>query len=355
MITGTGKTEATYRAVMLDSSSSLKDFSFDRKKYYRKYLLNEEVADKDSQASIMGRLVETLLLEPELFDSKFHMSALAKSPTGKMLDFVNALCDITLKNTDENGDVTKTFEEMATEARVIAEFDWSLKVILNKFEGQDPEIYYNEIRTVRANNLTVVTTQDVSNAEKVVESLKTNPVTSDIVNLKSGKQYTVLTQFQVEGYEVDGHLFKSMMDKAIVDHLGRQIQIYDLKCVWAVENFYEEYYLYRRAYIQGFLYFKGFQSIVEDKNSEYYGYEVLPPKFIVCDSTNYFNPLIYVMSEHDLIDAYEGFEYKGRSYRGVRDLISDLQWALETNTWNISRENSLSDGIVQLTKQPNHE
>jgi len=41
MIQGTVKTEAQYRAIYLDSSSSLKDFSMDRKKYHKKYILNE--------------------------------------------------------------------------------------------------------------------------------------------------------------------------------------------------------------------------------------------------------------------------------------------------------------------------
>ena len=43
MIQGQTNTEANYRAVMLDSSSSLKDFSLDRKKYHRKYVLNEPI------------------------------------------------------------------------------------------------------------------------------------------------------------------------------------------------------------------------------------------------------------------------------------------------------------------------
>jgi hypothetical protein len=43
MIKGTAKTEAQYRAVTMDSSSSLKDFSQDRKKYYKKYFLGEKV------------------------------------------------------------------------------------------------------------------------------------------------------------------------------------------------------------------------------------------------------------------------------------------------------------------------
>ena len=40
MIKGQVKTEANYRAKAIDSSSSLKEFSMDRKKYYRKYILH---------------------------------------------------------------------------------------------------------------------------------------------------------------------------------------------------------------------------------------------------------------------------------------------------------------------------
>ena len=45
MIQGTNKNtdETAYREIVLDSSSSLKEFSLDRKKYYRKYILHEEV------------------------------------------------------------------------------------------------------------------------------------------------------------------------------------------------------------------------------------------------------------------------------------------------------------------------
>jgi hypothetical protein len=49
----------------------LKEFSIDRKKYYNKYYLGKNVEDKDSQAAIMGRLAETLLMEEDEFDKKF--------------------------------------------------------------------------------------------------------------------------------------------------------------------------------------------------------------------------------------------------------------------------------------------
>jgi hypothetical protein len=347
MITGTAKTEAIYRATMLDSSSSLKEFSLDRKKYYRKYVLGEQVDDKDTQAATTGRVVETLLLEPEEFDNKFYMSACASSPTGLMLAFVEALYSFTKQATDDDGNVTRDFEAISKDAYVESGFKIKYDAVIAKFAGSDAEIYYNEIRKVRTQNLTVITAEDVTNAERIVEELRTNPVTKDVVNLVSSKRYSVFHQMQVEGYVVNNHMFKSMMDKVVVDHEEQTIQVYDLKCTWSVENFVEEYYLYRRAYIQAYLYFCAAKHFGIE-NLELNDYKVLPPKFIVCDSINYYNPLIYTLNYDDLDDIYKGFTYKNREYRGVHNLIEDLKWAIANNTWNISRENSENQGLVKI-------
>ena len=71
-VQGIIRTEADYRALQIDSSSSLKDFSLDRRKYYKKYILQENIKEKDNQAINTGCITETLLLEPELFDNKFY-------------------------------------------------------------------------------------------------------------------------------------------------------------------------------------------------------------------------------------------------------------------------------------------
>ena len=348
MIQGTVKTEAQYRAIYLDSSSSLKEFSTDRRKYHKKYILNEVVEDEDSKAATMGRMVETLLMEPQFFDERFHLSTCMTTPTGLMLEFVEALYKHTAEATADNGTITRSFEDLAKDAYTDSGFKIKLEAVLTKFIGSEAEIYYKEIREVRSKGLTVVATQDVTNAEKIVTELKTNPATADIVNLVDDVQYSVHNQLQVEGYDVFGHKFKSMMDKVVIDHKAKTIQVYDLKCTWSVENFYNEYYLYRRAYIQGYLYYWAafnFQNSDEKLKGEY---KILYPKFIVCDSTNYMNPLIYAMSDENMQDALNGFEHKGREYPGVAKLIEDLQWALENDKWNISRENYLSNGIVKL-------
>jgi hypothetical protein len=348
MIQGQTKTEANYRAINLDSSSSLKEFSTDRKKYYRKYILGESVDDKDTVAATTGRIVETMLLEPNEFDNRFYMSVCLSAPTGLMLAFVEALYKFTKEATDEQGNITRSFEEIAKDAYAESGFKIKFDAVINKFVGSDAEIFYNEMRTVKEKGLTVVTTEDVTNAEKIVEELRTNNVTAEVVNLVSSARYTVHNQLQIENYEVDGLMFKSMMDKVIVDHQKKTIQVYDLKCTWSVENFLEEYYLYRRAYIQAYLYYRAAHTL---RDGELTGYDVLPPRFIVCDSTNYYNPLIYTLDYGNIEEAYSGFHHKNREYTGVKYLIEDLKWALENNVWNISRENHKQNGVVRLKIQ----
>lgn len=349
MIQGSLKTEQEYRAIPMDSSSSLKEFSMDRRKYYKKYIANEHIEEEEeTKAATTGKIVETLLFEPDLFDNRFYMSSIAKTPTGNMLALVEALYKHTREATNVDGEITKEFGDLFELAYKDSGFKLKMDTVLNKFVGSDAEIYYQEIRTIRGKGLTVVTSDEVTNAERIVESLRTNQFTAHLFNLVDSDRYTRLVQHQVEDYEINGLKLKSMMDMITIDHVNKTIQVDDLKCVWAVENFYTEYYLYRRAYIQAYLYKEACKVLKERENLNYY--TVLDPRFIVCDSINYYNPLIYTLSPADLHDAYKGFEYNGRHYPGVKEIIDDLKWAKENDIWNISRKNYQNNGIVRLTK-----
>lgn len=349
MIKGINKTEEErkYRAIEVDSSSSLKEFSMDRRKYYKRYYLRERVEEKENAATNMGKLVETLLLEPEEFDNRFYMSSCISVPTGLMLEFVEALYKASTDATDGYGVITRTMDDLTNEAYIASGFKITKEAVLNKFIGSNAEIYYREIREVRSKNLTVITTQDITNAEKIVEGLQTNDFTKDIINLVDSARYTVKNQLKISEYTVDEHKFKSMLDKVIFDHKAKTIQVYDLKCVWSVEGFYSEYYLYRRAYIQALLYYRAMFSLTEE-GEEFEGYNVLHPQFIVCDSINYNNPLIYTLDYQDMHDAYNGFENNGRKYPGVKSLISDLKWAQDNDNWIISKTNYENKGLVNI-------
>ena len=348
MIQGTIKSAKEYYATQTDSSSSLKLFAQDRRKYYKKYYLSEQVEEEDTQtrAAITGSLVDCLLFEPEKFDERFFQSSLDKLPTGKMLDFCNALVNISLAAIDEEGSVTRSFEDMATEARTIAQFEWKLPAILDKFIGQNPELYYKENKEVKSKGLTVITLDDYNNANRVIEELKTNEFTAPIINLVNSDRYIVYKQLQIEDYQTDGLNLKSMIDLIHIDRKAKTIQIYDLKCTFSVEGFLWDYYLKRLSYIQAYLYKKACEELKKRLNLN--DFVVLEPAFIVCDSIGYYQPLVYTLDSDDISDAYLGFEYKGRQYKGVKEIISELIWAKEQNQWRISKKNYEKRGFINI-------
>lgn len=344
----TGSTEKEYRALKLNSYSSLKDFSTDRKKYYRKYILGEKIREKENKAANMGSLVDCLLMEPEKFDDYFFMSTCVKIPGGMLGDFIFALSILVSDATDEDGVMKGEFEDLAKSAYIKSGYKIAFKSVLKKLEDPEIDLYYQECLKVHYLEMTMVSTQDVTNAEKIVEELRTNFTTGAIATLETNSQFTVYNQLKIKDYTIDGMILKSMLDKLIVDHKKKIAHIYDLKCTWSVENFYKEYYLYRRSYIQAFLYHRAITELTEDPESDIFGYSVPPPQFIVCDSINYYNPLIYTLTEDDLKDAYEGFEHKGYKYTGVKQIIAELQFAMENDIWDISKTNYERGGVLNI-------
>lgn len=342
------KSEQEYRAGEADSSSTLKDFVTDRKKYYKKYILKESVEeDEETKATTIGSLVDCLLLDHEHFDNKFHLSTGLTAPTEKMMDFVNALYKQTMASRDDNGVVNKEFIELARDAYTESGYKLKFETVIDKFTSTGANLYYEEILKVRPRGLIIITDNDIRNAESIVGELKTSEYTADIVNQESNDSCEVFNQIQIENIELKGLLLKGMMDKVMVWHSCKEIDIYDLKCVWSLENFYEDYYLYRKAYIQMWVYYGLVSKWAE---SRYPGYIVNLPQFIVCDSSNYYKPLIYKSFEEDLEDAYKGFYYKGKFYKGTMDIIEDLKWAKEHDEWRVCREASKTNGIVSLKR-----
>jgi hypothetical protein len=54
-------------------------------------------------------------------------------------------------------------------------------------------------------------------------------------------------------------------------------------------------------------------ALAADKSGPCYGYLVNCIQFMICDSINYFNPLLYTLELEDMEDAYNGFDTKEES------------------------------------------
>lgn len=356
-------TETQYRALDIDSYSSIKVFIEDRKKYYRRFVLKEPVRDSDTPSTIFGSLVDCLLFTPDDFERRFALS-ITDTPKGQYGKLIEELMDITSRSVNESGEVTRELEDMLEDAYNAVKFDRngntvdfkrdSFEVVKRKFMGSDLEIYYKQLR--EAHGKEVVEPLAVENALKVIAELKSNNVTAEIVNMSNGEGITVYNQFPIIGDLTDAlgedvteeeAKAKCLPDKLIIDHVNKEIHIYDLKTAWDNEGEFLNNYFKYKYYIQGALYFF---LVVEwaRKQSSLEHYRVRFPAFIVADSNNYKNPLIYTTDSSVISQGMRGFTIKGKYYPGVVRAVKDMIWHKRTGIWNISRENYDNNGIVKI-------
>jgi hypothetical protein len=343
------KTEKEYRKIECDSSSTLKEFLLDRKLYYKKYVINEPVEEETSKSSIIGSLVHCLLLEPDTFGDKYYESSCPETPTEKMLEFTLALYSITMENVDSNGVVKMDFSNMAQLALNKAPIgNWKLDTVLKKWSEANGETYYRELIQSKPKGLTVISEKDMEIAEGIVSTLKMDEFSDSIVNQNTTDSITVYNELQLEGpeYIIYGHPMKGMIDKLIIDHKAKKIMPWDLKVTWEPNRFYEAYYLPRRSYIQAYIYYK-LVEIWADGNG-YNHYDLDFPKFLVCDSTNFYRPLKYVLSAEDMTGANSGFSHRGKYYPGVQEIITDLKWAIDKGEWKMSRQDFVNGGVCKF-------
>lgn len=357
-------TEQEYRALDIDSYSSIKVFIEDRKKYYKKFVLKEPVRDQDTQSTIFGSLVDCLLFSVDEFDNRFAM-AITDVPKGQYGKLVEELMNVTTESLNEDGEVTRELEDMLKDAYNRVKYDRTGKVIdfkrdtfekvLERFVGSDYEMYYRQLR--ESHGKEVVEPSMVNNALAVINSLKTNQFVSHIINAANSSRFTVYDQFPIIGElsamligtESEGNAYplKCLVDRIIIDHEKKVISIYDLKTAWDNEGEFINNYFKYKYYIQAAVYF---YLVVEwaIKQKDLKDYQIEFPRFVVADSTNYKDPLIYKTNKENIEQGMRGFMIRGKYYPGVINAVGDLMWHKRNGIWSISRENFRSNGIIQV-------
>jgi hypothetical protein len=337
------KTTKEYRKLEVLSSSDLRSFANNRRKFYREVVLREKDDSEEEEydrSLLIGDITHTLLLQPETFDSKFHLSVCPAPPTGKMLAFTEALYKRTVENSDENGCLLVDFEDIATQAHMDAGYSgkaWGLSRVLRDFENSNGELYFKELREVTGTGKQVVCIADLTASERIKATLMTHEYTSEIFERTTDDRYIVLNEWQNEGFDYQGLKLKAMLDKIIIDTEDRTIDIYDLKCVWNNTDFYRTYYLKRRAYIQALVYFYAV-SLSEIFPVDVSDYLINPPIFVAADSGDFYAPIKYQLLSKDLKNAALGFMESGRQYKGVDEIVEDILWSFETQNWRSSKE-----------------
>lgn len=319
------------------SYSALKTFDTDRKKFYQEFILGEARKESESASTLMGSLVHHLLSGLP-FEDKFHLVS-AVQPVGQIKDLVDALFRRTVKSMVD-GVVTEKFEVLFTDAVQEVKYDAAgneiafkkkdLDKIVTIFEG-DAEIYYKELLLTIGKS--VVTVNLVSKAEQIVEKLRGHSYTYEYVNARTEKGIDVFNELPIL-FEVDGVPYKSMLDKVIIDHSTKTIKVLDFKTSWSSE---EPQYSYLKFgyYLQAALYDYALEQWAKEHNLS--NYKIEPMVYIFCDTSGFADPVVLQLSDKDISAGWNGFKIRGYEYRGLRDIMNDIAWHVETTNWSTSK------------------
>lgn len=368
-----GLTEALYRKIKSRLSySSLKVFVDNRIKFFKEYILQEPREDNFSDSVVLGNLVDCILLSPEEFDNKFHIVS-AKKPSGQLGDLCDKMVSLTKKYTqpinpdDEESEmeVTRSFSDIFQEA---VDFMKSQDKFKGKDTGkildlyladEDAEKYYEE-HYYAAGKIMVETSQ-VTYAQKLADDALNSPFAPGmILRLQTNENVEVFNQLPIV-CNLEDLLFseteitfevplKALLDKVIINHADKTIRKFDLKVTWEAEDF-EYNFLKMKYYIQLGVYDLVFKSWIKKHRPELKHYKIEPLAFIALDSKGVSAPLLYETDEEWSRAAIYGFQTaSGKKYKGVKEIVEDINHHLSTGNWTISKENYVNNGWTQINK-----
>lgn len=323
-------TIAEYRKIDAMSYSRMKDFiKKGRRYYYKKYVLKEDVKDEISTAIRIGDAVDCMLFTPDDFDNKFTVGETDNMPTGKGAAFVKHLFELQKAG--------GTFIDNAREAYRFAELTKpSFETYLENFEGSPLEKMYNSM--VEAETKTVIPLNELELSERIVDILKNHKLVGQIFKREGYNQLPVV-------FDYCGEKFKALFDRVTIDHKKKLIKPYDLKTTFEDEAFHYNF-LKNKYYIQQGIYE---QAIKVWRDENFPDYEIDPFRFIVVNSSSINQPLVYEITP-SRGDFQLGFETeKGGKFKGVEEILREINWHVQNNIWDISKENhNKSNYILQI-------
>lgn len=350
------RANVNYRALPSLNCSMIKLFDSDPVKFFEQFKLGRTRKEKKSTSLSIGDLVDFFLLdckgdEDEFnnrFDEKFALLEGVKG-SGQVFILADTLFDVTKEYINADGEVTIDFDTRFKEAyvKVQAEGKYSKKSeekVLEDFMENGLSYYQTLVDNI---GKTVVDVSLLDKSRKIADLLIEDPFTKDVFQ-EDDMEY--FPKFPIEwtyttkaGKKIP---CKSELDILRIDHANQIIYPKDLKTTYDNEGF-EIGYLKYSYYLQAAFYQLAVQDWAKQEGME--NYHIEPMEFVVGDtSANNRRPIRYQLSQEDMEKAMNGFTLSGQPYRGIHELIEEISWNEDNNSWNVSKKVVDNNGILKL-------
>ncbi len=350
--------DINYRQLSSLNCSMIKLFDSDPVKFFEQFKLGRRPKDNGKTISFsIGDLVDFYLLDcranEDEFNNRFEEKfALYEENKGKgqVFQLADILFDITQKYTDIEGVVTTSFESRFTEAfnkiKEIGRYSGKTEEqALEDFENNAYDYFNYKINNA---GKTVIDVSLLDKSKRVAISLLNDPFTKEVFVENDSEEY--FPKFPIEwiyttksGKKIS---CKSEIDILKIDHVKKCIYLKDLKTIYDNEVF-EYQYLKFRYDLQAAFYYLAVRYWADEEGMSSYSIERM--EFIVGDtSSNNRRPVRYQTTEEDLQASLNGFKLGYTTYKGVHQIMEEIDWAEENNIWNVSKDIFLNSGRTKL-------
>lgn len=303
---------------------------------------NPDTEDDDKVHFRIGSALDCLLTTPELWDELFIVID-AKRPSGFMGKFIDNLpggLDPLLSDIN-------AYREAYNKAGYKAKIE---TIIAKLWASSELTEYYLSTRNIDRSK-TILSRDEYDQVVKAKELILANEFTE--YYFKSGEQTDGLTELlsQVAIYftymEED---CKALLDGILINHEAKTIQPYDLKTIGKSINEFQYSYLSYGYYRQAAFYELALQYHPRIIELELNGYKVLDFIFIVVESkiTSTHPAVIFKTCLKDRVMGLVGGTVKGKSYKGISELINEYKFYRDNNYWNLPMDIYLNNGVVNL-------
>lgn len=310
--------EKDYRGLPMPSYSLLKELD----KSGPRVLHPDYTRKFSSEALEFGDLVDTMLLQPEELDNKFYFESV-KKPTGQL----KILADYIIENYDaatyDNDDILKISYDLDIFGRRKDD---------TRISTFDTDIFWDYITaSYNAYGKTVFSPETYSDAERAIDTLLTHKKSRHVFKLEPHEEgiNQLKLVFTYRGVEL-----KCMMDRVVINHEARTVQMYDLKCTDVRQKSFPYIFNKLRYSLQAYLYHVALGMYVEKM---FNGYVLLNPLYLVYSRADRY-PFTWRVSDNTLEEAKEGIVDGAKVIKGIDVLVDDYKYYVTAKVFNIERE-----------------
>ena len=319
------------------SYSKLSTFAKDKVKYYKRYILKEEEDEDDEVKELrFGTMVDLFLTDEEDFDRQFIV--LEEVPAPQVKKFCNLIYKKSKTGALMSDAAQAAYEDLKEKNG--GKIRSGLVKMLEEFDTPVAKDYYNTL--VEGKCIIDAESRskafNIANKCKYAKQFRANCDSSEIY-----RKFKLTFQF-------NGRNFGCEIDEFEICHDEKKIYLYDYKTASFIDGFVFQGYLKFNYYIQASLYRYG---LIEWAKEHYPGYEVDNMSFKVMDSSNYLDPLLFKTTNKHYENGFSGFYVGSRHYKGIVQLIEELEMSEETGTWRMSIENYNNGGVVHIPEFKN--